>query len=210
MRAFSLGRRLAACHGSRAHMSTSVLLLSRSDADALAPRTAMELLVPVPSSDGIRDLSVFVVRSEAGRLSAYENFCPHAGGPLNLLPDRFFSRDGDHLMCTRHAAKFAPETGECVHGPCVGASLHALPIERTSGGEVVSTLGALQLLCETGGGSFVLRDGEAEAPLVAKRVETSRLPPRLRARARARREARQSREETPSARRRAGGEEEEA
>ena len=63
----------------------------------LAARTAQELTVPVEAlREGrrvLRKLEIFVVRGEDETLAAYENHCPHAGGPLNQFPDRFFSRD---------------------------------------------------------------------------------------------------------------------
>ena len=98
----------------------------------LAARTAQELTVPVEAlREGrrvLRKLEIFVVRGEDETLAAYENHCPHAGGPLNQFPDRFFSRDQRHLLCTRHGAKFDIQDGTCVHGPCVGMQLNSLPI----------------------------------------------------------------------------------
>ena len=58
-----------------------------------------------------------------GSVVSILNYCPHAGGPLNMLPDRFFSRDG-YLMCTRHGAKFEARDGLCVAGPCTGDALN--------------------------------------------------------------------------------------
>jgi nitrite reductase/ring-hydroxylating ferredoxin subunit len=31
-------------------------------------------------------------------------------------------------MCANHGAVFEPPTGECVWGPCVGASLQSVPL----------------------------------------------------------------------------------
>jgi nitrite reductase/ring-hydroxylating ferredoxin subunit len=74
---------------------------------------------------------VFVVRWE-GVLSAYENACPHMGTPLNFLPDRFFDRAGQHLLCATHGALFRVADGFCIAGPCAGKSLKpmAISIER--------------------------------------------------------------------------------
>jgi nitrite reductase/ring-hydroxylating ferredoxin subunit len=76
-------------------------------------------------------LMVFVVRRE-GVLSAYENACPHMGTPLNFLPDRFFDRTGQHLLCATHGALFRVADGFCIEGPCAGKSLKpmAISIER--------------------------------------------------------------------------------
>ena len=65
----------------------------------------------------------FVVRAGA-ELRAYVNRCPHAGHPLNLLPDRFFTPDG---------ALFEKLTGYCVAGPCAGRSLTPVPLALRSG-----------------------------------------------------------------------------
>ena len=74
----------------------------------------------------------FVVR--AGReLRAYVNRCPHAGHPLNLLPDRFLTPDGALLLCSSHGALFEKLSGFCVAGPCAGRSLTPVPLEVLSG-----------------------------------------------------------------------------
>lgn len=74
----------------------------------------------------------FVVRAGA-HLRAYVNRCPHAGHPLNLLPDRFFTPDGALILCSSHGALFEKLTGYCVAGPCAGRSLTPVPLEVRSG-----------------------------------------------------------------------------
>lgn len=74
----------------------------------------------------------FVVRAGA-QLRAYVNRCPHAGHPLNLLPDRFFTPDGTLILCSSHGALFEKLTGLCVAGPCAGRSLTPVPLEVVSG-----------------------------------------------------------------------------
>jgi nitrite reductase/ring-hydroxylating ferredoxin subunit len=74
----------------------------------------------------------FVVRS-GSELRAYVNRCPHAGHPLNLLPDRFLTPDGALLLCSSHGALFEKLTGYCVAGPCAGRSLTPLPLSVRSG-----------------------------------------------------------------------------
>ena len=78
---------------------------------------------------------VFVVRRH-GALHAYANACPHMGTPLNFLPDRFFDRAGEHLLCATHGALFRPADGFCVEGPCAGKSLKPAAI-RIVAGELV-------------------------------------------------------------------------
>jgi nitrite reductase/ring-hydroxylating ferredoxin subunit len=74
----------------------------------------------------------FVVRVGA-HLRGYVNRCPHAGHPLNLLPDRFCTPDGALLLCSSHGALFEKLTGYCVAGPCAGRSLTPVALEVRSG-----------------------------------------------------------------------------
>jgi nitrite reductase/ring-hydroxylating ferredoxin subunit len=74
----------------------------------------------------------FVVRAGA-HLRGFVNRCPHAGHPLNLLPDRFLTPDGALLLCSSHGALFEKLTGYCVAGPCAGRSLTPVPLAVRSG-----------------------------------------------------------------------------
>jgi nitrite reductase/ring-hydroxylating ferredoxin subunit len=66
----------------------------------------------------------FVVRAGAA-----VNRCPHAGHPLNLLPDRFLTPDGALILCSSHGALFEKSTGYCVAGPCAGRALTPVALE---------------------------------------------------------------------------------
>jgi len=57
---------------------------------------------------------------------AYLNRCPHTGVNLNWLPDQFFDIENELIQCSMHGALFRPESGMCVHGPCIGQSLKNL------------------------------------------------------------------------------------
>jgi nitrite reductase/ring-hydroxylating ferredoxin subunit len=74
----------------------------------------------------------FVVRAGA-EVRGYVNRCPHAGHPLNLLPNRFLTPDGALILCSSHGALFEKQTGYCVVGPCAGRSLRAVPLEVQAG-----------------------------------------------------------------------------
>jgi nitrite reductase/ring-hydroxylating ferredoxin subunit len=74
----------------------------------------------------------FVVRVGTA-VHGYVNRCPHAGHPLNLLPDRFLTPDGGLIVCSSHGALFEKGTGYCVAGPCAGRHLTPLPLEVRSG-----------------------------------------------------------------------------
>lgn len=74
----------------------------------------------------------FVVRAGA-EVRGYVNRCPHAGHPLNLLPNRFLTPDGALILCSSHGALFEKQTGYCVLGPCAGRSLRAIALEVQEG-----------------------------------------------------------------------------
>jgi nitrite reductase/ring-hydroxylating ferredoxin subunit len=85
--------------------------------------------------EGAGQRTVFVLR-KGGALYAYANACPHIGTPLNWLPDRFFDRSGELLLCGTHGALFRPEDGHCLRGPCLGKRLTPMAI-RVENGEIV-------------------------------------------------------------------------
>jgi len=75
--------------------------------------------------DGDWPFKGIVLRWE-GAVYAYANACAHLGHPLNFSADRFFSPDQKFLLCGSHGAMFEPDTGLCIGGPCLGATLRAL------------------------------------------------------------------------------------
>lgn len=79
--------------------------------------------------------ALFVIR-KTGVLRAYRNQCPHAGTPLDWVPDRFFDPSGAFLICATHGAIFRPEDGACIAGPCRGQGLAALDI-RVADGDIM-------------------------------------------------------------------------
>jgi len=74
----------------------------------------------------------FVVRRD-GECFAYVNSCPHTGSPLDWVEHQFLDLDGELIQCAVHDARFLIDTGECVLGPCPGASLEPLPIRVEDG-----------------------------------------------------------------------------
>jgi nitrite reductase/ring-hydroxylating ferredoxin subunit len=74
----------------------------------------------------------FVVRV-GDAVYGYVNRCPHAGHPLNLLPQRFLTADGTLIVCASHGALFEKSTGYCVAGPCLGRSLTPIALEVRCG-----------------------------------------------------------------------------
>lgn len=67
------------------------------------------LIIPTPAGD-----RVFV------------NSCPHRRLPLDRRGRLQFSGAQRLLVCPNHGAKFEPETGRCVAGPCFGKHLQRL------------------------------------------------------------------------------------
>jgi nitrite reductase/ring-hydroxylating ferredoxin subunit len=82
--------------------------------------------------EGDFPLRGFVVRVGDG-VRGYVNRCPHAGHPLDLLPQRFLTADGTLILCASHGALFEKASGQCVAGPCVGRSLVPVPLEVRGG-----------------------------------------------------------------------------
>jgi nitrite reductase/ring-hydroxylating ferredoxin subunit len=74
----------------------------------------------------------FVVR-KGEEVFAYQNYCVHAGHPLNWQPDSFLTKDGSRIICASHGAVYEIESGVCVSGPCPGKLLRAVPVEIRNG-----------------------------------------------------------------------------
>jgi nitrite reductase/ring-hydroxylating ferredoxin subunit len=68
----------------------------------------------------------------------YLNACPHLGVPLDWLPGKFMSADGQFIVCAMHGAEFRPQDGVCLRGPCRGDRLTAVPCEVRDGEVFVS------------------------------------------------------------------------
>ena len=94
----------------------------------------------VEAGDGVRfetewqgrPASAFAIR-HGGRVYAYLNRCAHVGVELDWQLGKFFYIEGAHLICSTHGATYAPDSGLCVHGPCKGDALIAVPVEETNG-----------------------------------------------------------------------------
>ncbi|HEX5693523.1 MAG TPA: Rieske 2Fe-2S domain-containing protein [Arenimonas sp.] len=71
-------------------------------------------------ADGERQSLVVLRRGD--EVKAWLNVCPHAGRRLDWAPGKFLVDKG-RLVCAAHGASFELEHGECVAGPCRGASL---------------------------------------------------------------------------------------
>ncbi len=96
--------------------------------DALTATGAKGVLLQIA---GVR-YDVFVVAVGAG-LRGYVNACPHRGTPLETFDDRFWDSTVTVLLCSTHGARFRPEDGLCIDGPCRGKSLNPVPLALENG-----------------------------------------------------------------------------
>lgn len=71
------------------------------------------------------------VRGGAG-LRAFLNVCAHRNQPV-VVDARPFDADGA-IECRAHGARYEPDGGLCVQGPCEGARLVSVPIQEREGG----------------------------------------------------------------------------
>src|SRR5690554_4988092 len=86
----------------------------------------------LPVQHGPDQTTAFFVRYQ-GTAYGYLNRCPHMGSELDW-ENSVFTRAGDQLMCARHGATFAPDTGLCTGGPCRSSRLHALNVTEVNVG----------------------------------------------------------------------------
>jgi nitrite reductase/ring-hydroxylating ferredoxin subunit len=93
-------------------------------ADGEAARFRVEL-------DGV-EREALVVRWN-GALSAWVNSCRHQSRTLDLGDARVFDGACDALVCVHHGARYRPDTGECVEGPCRGHGLTPLALVEREG-----------------------------------------------------------------------------
>ena len=81
---------------------------------------------------GGRTVEGFLLNYE-GQLFAYLNRCCHISLSMDWVDNQFFTEDKRYLICANHGATYEPTTGECVWGPCFGASLQALSLQVNRG-----------------------------------------------------------------------------
>ncbi|WP_144639238.1 Rieske (2Fe-2S) protein [Bordetella genomosp. 13] len=84
--------------------------------------------IKVPAQDRRGPTTVFFVRYQ-GRVYGYLNRCLHMGVAIDW-EGSFFTREGDLLMCARHGATFAPDTGACMGGLNMKGNLSAVSVEE--------------------------------------------------------------------------------
>ena len=95
--------------------------------DALAPGQVRPVALP-RERDG-RPREALLLRDHGGELRAYLNRCQHLPIPIDGGARRFLSKDGQHLQCGTHGARYRLEDGYCIDGPCAGQSLQPIALE---------------------------------------------------------------------------------
>jgi nitrite reductase/ring-hydroxylating ferredoxin subunit len=105
-----------------------------------APGTVVAQLTDIPDPGAIvRDfaegdaLFSLLITRQGERITAFENWCPHAGFPLERPDGRVIVLEGKYLLCAGHGASFAMDSGKCVGGPGTGRPLRAVPVELVDG-----------------------------------------------------------------------------
>ena len=68
------------------------------------------------------------VANHDGKLVAYVNRCRHLPWPLDWDDGAFYTGNREYFLCHTHGALYEPASGQCVAGPCAGASLEALAV----------------------------------------------------------------------------------
>ncbi len=75
------------------------------------------------------DAESLILHREGDCVRGWLNVCPHAGRRLDWAPGKFLKSKDGLLVCAAHGASFELAHGECVAGPCRGASLRAVTVE---------------------------------------------------------------------------------
>jgi nitrite reductase/ring-hydroxylating ferredoxin subunit len=79
---------------------------------------------------------LFVVR-QGQKVHGWLDACPHIdGAPMAWRKDAYLSADRSRIVCHAHGAQFDIATGACLHGPCKGQSLTAVPLAITPEGGI--------------------------------------------------------------------------
>lgn len=76
--------------------------------------------------------------NKGGQFHAYINECKHLPVPLDLNAPTVLNSAGTMFQCHQHGAVYEIETGICTDGPCKGAKLTKLHIEKKGKHLVIS------------------------------------------------------------------------
>jgi nitrite reductase/ring-hydroxylating ferredoxin subunit len=103
--------------------------------DVIAPvadvPTDGTLLFTMRASDGDEAVEAVLSRRN-GEVVAFRNYCKHWTDVRLDTGDGALVRD-DELVCQRHGATFARDSGVCTFGPCEGAVLDGVAVRVADG-----------------------------------------------------------------------------
>jgi nitrite reductase/ring-hydroxylating ferredoxin subunit len=90
--------------------------------------------------EGPFDEQGILLRTADGEVRAYKNQCRHLAVPLDSEdPGELWDERRRHLTCSAHGARYRPEDGRCVAGPCEGSHLKTLPVVVRDGAVFLDT-----------------------------------------------------------------------
>ena len=69
-----------------------------------------------------------------GRVVAYLDRCAHQPREMDWIEGEFLDATRTTIVCSLHAAEYAPADGRCLGGPCGGGRLTALAVEERGDG----------------------------------------------------------------------------
>ncbi len=96
-------------------------------------------LVRLERDGSEKPLHILIVRWDR-KLYGYVNHCPHQGVNLDWERDQFLDSTGTRIICGKHGALFAVDTGECVEGSCMGSRLEPLRLSVLDGDVCVNDI----------------------------------------------------------------------
>lgn len=92
--------------------------------------------------DGPFEEEGILVKLADGSVKGFKNECRHLPMKLdNREPSDLWDEHGRHIVCNAHGARYIPDSGLCVSGPCKGSHLKEVPLKIT-GDEVFVDTGA--------------------------------------------------------------------
>ena len=84
--------------------------------------------------DGPFEDEGFLLRLSDDTVIAFKNECRHL--PMRLddrEPRDIWDRTRRYIVCSSHGARYRPDDGRCVAGPCEGSHLKRVPIQVRNG-----------------------------------------------------------------------------
>jgi nitrite reductase/ring-hydroxylating ferredoxin subunit len=68
-----------------------------------------------------------------GTVVAYVNRCAHVPTELDWNPGEFLDAERSTIVCSVHGAQYAPQSGQCIGGPCGRGRLLPVALNESAG-----------------------------------------------------------------------------